>query len=84
MITLQDKYLINAIETNEGVYWMYGPPANFDDFINKTVRIVAILSPAYNRADPLECNICYRECNTCQCPLYQELLYDAKILNVLD
>ena len=79
---VHSKYPIDVIETSEGTYWMYGPPKNFKENLNKTVRIEATLSPAYSQN--IECNICYMECQTCQCPLDEELLYDIKILEVLD
>ena len=79
---VQNKYSINVIETEEGTYWMYGAPEDFEENLNKTVRIEAILSPAYSQ--DVKCNICSRECQTCQCPLDEELLYDIKILEVLE
>ena len=79
---VQNKYPINVIETDEGIYWMYGAPEDFEENLNKTVKIEAILSPAYSQ--DIKCNICYRECQTCQCPLDEELLYDVKILEVLE
>ena len=79
---VQNKYPINVIETKEGTYWMYGAPEDFEENLNKTVRIEAILSPAYSQN--IKCNICYRECQTCQCPMDEELLYNIKILEVLE
>ena len=79
---VQNKYPINVIETEEGTYWMYGAPSDFEENLNKTVRIEAILSPSYHQ--DTKCNICYRECQTCQCPMDEELLYDVKILEVLE
>ena len=79
---VQNKYPINVIETEEGTYWMYGAPEDFEENLDKMVRIEAILSPAYSQ--DTKCNICYRECPTCQCPMDEELLYDVKILEVLE
>jgi hypothetical protein len=79
---IQNKYPINVIETKEGTYWMYGAPKDFEENLDKRVRIEAILSPAYSQ--DIKCNICYRECPTCQCPMDEELLYDIKILEVLE
>ena len=78
---IESKYPIDAITTRDQTYWMYSPPENFDENVNKRVRIQAILSP-YDTEKP-ECNVCIRECNNCQCPL-QDLLYDVKILEVLE
>ena len=66
---------------SEKTYWMYGAPKNFIENLNNTVRIEAIISPAYSQ--DIKCNICYRQCKNCQCPLDEELLYDVKILEVL-
>ncbi len=79
---VQNKYSINVIETEEGTYWMYGAPENFEENLNKRVRIEATLSPSYRQN--IKCNICYRECDTCQCPMDEELLYNIKILEVLE
>ena len=79
---VQNKYPINVIETKEGTYWMYGAPKDFEENLNKIVRIEATLSPAYSQ--DIKCNICYRECQTCQCPMDEELLYNIKILEVLE
>ena len=81
---IEDKYPISVIESTEGTYWMYEPPKDFNENLGKTVRIEGILSPAYVQADPLDCNVCYRTCNTCQCPLDEPLLYDVKIISVLE
>ena len=43
---VQNKYPINVIETEEGTYWMYGAPEDFEENLNKRVRIEAILSPS--------------------------------------
>ena len=79
---IHNKYPIHVIETSEKTYWMYGAPKDFKENLNKTVRIEAILSPAYSQNTA--CNICSRECQSCQCPLNEELLYDIEILEVLD
>jgi len=80
----EDKYPIHVIESTEGTYWMYGPPKDFNENFGKIVRIEGILSPAYAQADPLDCNVCYRECNTCQCPLDEPLLYNVEIVGILE
>ena len=79
---IQDKYPVNVIVTAEGTYWIYEPPKDFDEYLNKEVRIKAAISPPYN--EKKECNICYMRCKTCQCPMYEPLLYDVEILEVLD
>jgi hypothetical protein len=79
---IQNKYPINVIVSAKRKYWIYETPKNFEENLNKTVQIEGILSPSYN--ENIECNICYRECQTCQCPLYEKLLYNVKILKVLN
>ncbi len=79
---VQNKYPISVIETNERAYWMYGAPENFEENLNKRVKIEAILSPAYSQN--VKCNICFKECESCQCPLDEELLYDIKILEIFE
>ena len=76
---IHSKYPINVIETSENTYWMYETPKNFEKNLNKNVRMEAIISPANGK-----CNICYRRCPNCQCPTGQELLYNTKILEVLE
>ena len=61
---------------------MYGAPKNFEENLNKRVKIEAILSPAYSQN--VKCNICFMECESCQCPMDEELLYDIKILEILE
>ena len=46
---VQNKYPINVIETNERTYWIYGAPEDFEENLNKMVRIEAILSPSYRQ-----------------------------------
>ncbi len=75
---VHSKYPINVIETSENTYWMYETPKNFEENLNKIVRMEAIISPANGK-----CNICYRKCPNCQCPV-GELLYGTKILEILE
>lgn len=81
---VQDKYPINVIETAKGTYWIYESPKNFEENLNKNVKVEATLSPALSQNNPPKCNICYRECPTCQCPVDRELLYNVKIMEVLE
>jgi len=75
-----DKYPITVLSTKEKNIWLYEPPNKFDEYLNKTVRIKGILSPAHS--EDMRCKICFRECPTCQCPLNEPLLYDVEILEV--
>ena len=71
LITIQDKYEIPAIRTDSGDYWIYD---EIDmDYINQTVKIEAKLSP-------VECSICSRRCDVCQCP-NRELLHSVRIIS---
>jgi hypothetical protein len=88
---IRDKYTIDVFKTSDKTYWIYGYGANSPDTDitakgsagNRTVRIQAILSPALTKNNPSECNVCYRTCPTCQCPM-AELLYDVKIIKILE
>ena len=79
---IQGKYPIEVISATDKTYWMYDAPADFNENLNKTVRVEAILSPSYSQDS--ECNICSRKCNTCQCPMDEELLYNVEIIKVLE
>lgn len=74
---IQDKYQILIFETESGSYWVYESPEKYKNLVNQTVEIKAIKSPPLQK-DP-DCNICHRECPTCQCPIGKELLYDIEI-----
>ena len=70
------KYPILVFKTESETIWTYENPEEFKEYFNSTVTINAIKSPA-NSA----CNICARTCDTCQCPIDQELLYDIEVVN---
>lgn len=72
---IQDKYTIDIFNTSKGDYWIYGEMPNYDEANNNNVKIEAVLSPAR----PSECNICYRTCDSCQCPS-KDLIYNVKIV----
>ncbi|MEI7961920.1 MAG: hypothetical protein WCI04_06310 [archaeon] len=93
-IIIKDKYSISVLETVDKNYWIYGfyaypdcptcgAPIGFDDVIGKKIKIEGILSPAVSKGDDPTCNVCIRNCSTCQCPM-GELLYEVKILEVLN